>query len=179
MNFVFLLLFLHFFIKFIFFRLYMHTIKWFLFWQLFLITSLSISTITMIMKLMKTMTNDDEDDKMTDVLALYTSSCRYCTARRHIYPILQYLGSPAILYNIWIILRFVIISVFLRDTPGGTSIWGMCKGTTSRLVVRSVKQWGPATRFSLKLDLHSLGLTWVPFQGVFFRLKQILSHETL
>ncbi len=51
----------------------------------------------------------------------------------------------------------------------GTSIEKMFYVTLSRLRVTGVKRWGPVTRLGLKLDLKSLGLTWLPFWGVFFR----------
>jgi hypothetical protein len=61
---------------------------------------------------------------------------------------------------------------------GGTSIWGTFYVQTSQLVWRGVKPWGPATRFSLKWGQHTIGLTKLPFLGVFFRLKQSFNRDT-
>jgi hypothetical protein len=42
----------------------------------------------------------------------------------------------------------------------GTSIESVFYVALSRLKAHGVKQWGPATRFGLKLDWQRLGLTW-------------------
>jgi hypothetical protein len=38
------------------------------------------------------------------------------------------------------------------EAASGTSIWNTFYVKTIRIVLRGVKWWGPATRFSLKLD---------------------------
>ncbi len=64
------------------------------------------------------------------------------------------------------------------DAASGTSIWTAFYGRISRLILHGVKRRGPISRLGLKLGKQSLGLTCLPFQGVSFRLKQLLLHET-